>query len=990
MLDPTNNSVVTWSTVSHDRVSTAISTTYGDTLETLSISALNHLNRSFTDGAGRTVETQDAENNVAYAIYDNNGNPIRTRDANAVGRDCDFDPRGRLTSCTDTQGDTTTTTYNDNNQVLSRTDGKGVANKADNVFDARGRPIESTSRLTALDKNFRGYDPNSNLLTQTDAQGGVTAYEYNPRNLRTATLMPGHNPSSVVGDSDYDAELTFDAMRRPLLKTDQLGDTCVYTYDLASRLLTRDYRTAANSTLGGDGLPSGGIADTDTFTHDDASRPLTAVKGRYSNTVTFAYDEIGRPTSEALTIGSGGGVTYTVGYTNYDDDSRLTTLTYPDGSTVTTSFTARNQAEDIDYKPSGGVTTTIATMSYDAGMRHTTAALGNGLTPTYAYREDTLLDTRDNMLESITVAGKAGLTFDYTYDANKNMTAEDTGGVMDDYGIDLVQDAKDRMTSWTRDTTNTALDSQSWTLSFESDWDDTTLTDGGTGTTQTRTHNAPHELLTIDPDGAGGLPAFSQTYDAKGNLTADGDGLTHTFDFDNMLSQAVVSSASPRGVEGTHSYTYDALGRRVSKTVNPTAGSAVTTVFVCAGQQVIAEYTPGSGAANPERKYIFCATGYIDEPVALIDATGPSEDTYYYHRNRQFSIIGLTDDTGTVIERYAYTAYGQTTVLDAGAALDADGISDVLNPYTYTGRRLDDETGLHYFRARYHDAVLGRFLERDPLGYPDGLNSYAAYHVMWGGVDPSGLSGGPARDPGGHHEKLRERREERRRAREESQSGWATCCDSNGNEVSYNRETHCCEDGALVEKVTVYIVNRGGGPPGHMPEMFLGITGGHTDLIIPGCGIVDYFTTASFEPDPLALLFRRDPGVVFNTPEEFRTYRPWYQDGSRRDWICEIKVCPSQAEKMCDEVAKLDQDPGKFNGAFNNCSTNACDILGAGGVGSGRIPGFDTPQDLQVNSGSQNCYYGRTIYDPVGGQYKVFRDRDQSHHYTVPGDGSSF
>lgn len=739
MLDPTNNSVVTWSTVSHDRVSDAIATTFGDTLETLSISALDHLNRSFTDGAGRTIESEDAEGEVAYAVYDNNGNAIRTRNANAVGQDCDFDARNRDISCTDTQGDTVTRTYNDNNQVLTVTDAKGVANKADTVYDARGRAIETTSRLAIADTNEATYDPNSNLLTQTDAEGGTTTYEYDPRNLRMAKLMPGHNTSSVVGDSDYDrAEMTYDAMRRLLLKTDQQGDTCVYTYDLASRLLTRDYRTAANSTPLTDGLPTGTIADTDTFTYDDASRPLTAIKGRYSNTVAFAYDNIGRPVSEALTTN---GVTYTTGYTNYDDDSRLTVLTYPDGSTVTTSFTDRNQAEDIDYTPSGGSSTTIATMSYDAGMRHTSSALGNGLTPTYAYR-GTTTTAGDNMLDSITVTGKAGLTLDYTYDANKNMTAEDTGGVMEDYGVDLVQDAKDRMTSWTRDTTNTALDSQSWNLSFESDWDDSTLTDGGTGTTQTRTHNAPHELLTIDPDGAGGLPAFNQTHDAKGNLTADGDGLAHTFDFDNMLKQVVVAGASPRGIEGTHTYTYDALGRRVSKSVDTDSDNIpdVTTVFVCARQQVIAEYIGGTTSTDTECKYIFCSTGYIDEPIAMIDASGSGEETYYYHRNRLFSIIGLTDDTGVVIERYAYTAYGEVTVLDANAAADADNISDVLNSYTYTGRRLDNESGLLYFRARYHDPVLGRFLERDPLGYPDGLNTYAAYHVMYGGTDPMGLN----------------------------------------------------------------------------------------------------------------------------------------------------------------------------------------------------------------------------------------------------------
>lgn len=40
---------------------------------------------------------------------------------------------------------------------------------------------------------------------------------------------------------------------------------------------------------------------------------------------------------------------------------------------------------------------------------------------------------------------------------------------------------------------------------------------------------------------------------------------------------------------------------------------------------------------------------------------------------------------------------------------------------------------------RLYDLLTGRFMQRDPLGYPDGLNAYAAYHVMWGGVDPMGM-----------------------------------------------------------------------------------------------------------------------------------------------------------------------------------------------------------------------------------------------------------
>ena len=62
----------------------------------------------------------------------------------------------------------------------------------------------------------------------------------------------------------------------------------------------------------------------------------------------------------------------------------------------------------------------------------------------------------------------------------------------------------------------------------------------------------------------------------------------------------------------------------------------------------------------------------------------------------------------------------------------------ITNPYTFTGRRLDDETGLFYYRNRYYHAQLGRFVTRDPIGYEGGgWNLYAAYFVP-NRVDPHG------------------------------------------------------------------------------------------------------------------------------------------------------------------------------------------------------------------------------------------------------------
>jgi RHS repeat-associated protein len=89
-----------------------------------------------------------------------------------------------------------------------------------------------------------------------------------------------------------------------------------------------------------------------------------------------------------------------------------------------------------------------------------------------------------------------------------------------------------------------------------------------------------------------------------------------------------------------------------------------------------------------------------------------------------------------VIERYAYTPYGEMVVLDAAGAPKA--LQQPLQPYGYTGRRYDSETGLWYFRNRYFDSGLGRFISRDPKGYVDGFSEYRAYFSPLG-LDPFGL-----------------------------------------------------------------------------------------------------------------------------------------------------------------------------------------------------------------------------------------------------------
>ena len=66
------------------------------------------------------------------------------------------------------------------------------------------------------------------------------------------------------------------------------------------------------------------------------------------------------------------------------------------------------------------------------------------------------------------------------------------------------------------------------------------------------------------------------------------------------------------------------------------------------------------------------------------------------------------------------------------------------NPYTFTGRRLDDESGIYYYRNRYYHAQLGRFVSRDPVGFQDGMNLYQytrSNSIRF--TDPSGKKSNP-------------------------------------------------------------------------------------------------------------------------------------------------------------------------------------------------------------------------------------------------------
>ena len=214
---------------------------------------------------------------------------------------------------------------------------------------------------------------------------------------------------------------------------------------------------------------------------------------------------------------------------------------------------------------------------------------------------------------------------------------------------------------------------------------------------------------------------FIYEYDANGNLSRKSSLSTslatvYTYDAENRLTKVEEFAAGASTPAATSTYRYDGLGRRIEKVAN-----GQTKRYVYDGEDILLEY---DGANVLQVRYTH-GPG-IDEPLAVTKAGS----TFFYHQDGLGSVTDLTDSAGATAKSYAYDAYGN--ILESPGTLE--------QPYTYTGREFDAETGLYYYRARYYDTNIGRFLQEDPIGIAGSLNVYLyALANPLSFVDPDGL-----------------------------------------------------------------------------------------------------------------------------------------------------------------------------------------------------------------------------------------------------------
>ena len=289
---------------------------------------------------------------------------------------------------------------------------------------------------------------------------------------------------------------------------------------------------------------------------------------------------------------------------------------------------------------------------------------------------------------------------------------------------------------------------QDWTLDQLGNWSTFKQRDTDTGSTwdldQDRAHNDVNELTSFTT--TTGTDWADPAYDAAGNailIPQFIDKVEHfelIYDAWNRLVK-VMNHDNDKEVQRNE---YDGFNRRIvrkeyGRLVSGTGSHETRHFYYNRDWQVLVEAVEDTSSEVATAMYSY-HPHYVDAvAVRIRDA-----DAHFYLHDANYNVTAMADDTGTVVERYSYTPYGETTFMSEAFVPHTNPESGIDNEYLYTGRRLDPETGMQINRQRFLTS-LGRWLTRDPIGYE--ARSWNLYEYVAGRptyyVDSTGLDVDP-------------------------------------------------------------------------------------------------------------------------------------------------------------------------------------------------------------------------------------------------------
>ena len=556
----------------------------------------------------------------------------------------------QVASVTDPLGRTATITYDATGSATAVTDPLG--HQATFSHDATGLPLTAADPLG--NTTLFSYDA-GDLATITDPLGRQTLRFVDAAGRLISMTDPLGRVSRYVRDAlnqvtrmtdplGNAVSLAYDANGNLLTRTDPRNNTTTYTVDVMDRLLTR----------------TDPLGRRESYQYD-ATGNLTQTTDRKGQVTRAAYDSLNR--LSLVTFADGSTTTYT-----YDLAGRLTQITDSQSGTISLAYDA------LDRLVAETTLQGTVTYTYDAAGRRTSMTAPGQASVVYSYDDANRLTT--------IIQGPLGVDFSYD-DAGRRTSMSLPNGVVATYQYD----AASELTA----ITYTAGASVVGTLTYGYDAVGNRVNVGGTLASM----SLPQPLNAATYDAANQLTSWDAalpSYDANGNETSDG---TRSYQWNARDQLVAIGGPVPAAFQ------YDALGRRINKTV-----AGTRTDFVYDGVSAVQEL---SGTAAPTN--LLLGT-WVDEVLARSQGT----DTKVPLTDALGSTVALAGAGGTIQTQYAYEAFGKTTTM--GAASN--------NSTQFTGRE-NDGTGLYYYRARYYDPGSQRFLSEDPFILDGGRTSRYGY-----------------------------------------------------------------------------------------------------------------------------------------------------------------------------------------------------------------------------------------------------------------------
>jgi RHS repeat-associated protein len=708
-------------TVDGPRVDVADTTTYeydnyGNRV--LTRNALGHETRiTGFDGASRPVSLVDPNGLTTQLSYDPRGRlTTRTVSDGSTSRTTtySYDPVGNLTQVVSPDGSVLKYAYDTANRLVGLEDGEG--NRIDYTLDAVGNRLESRFSDNTGSLHYRHrqvFNQLGRLIRSIDARDQATVYAYDANGNLSRTTDARLNPTRQLHD----------ALDRLYQTTDALDGITRYTYAAQDNLtsvtdptgLTTSYEYDILGNLTSQTSPDTG---TPTYTYDEAGNRLTRSDAR-GITVSYSYDALNRLTAVHYPDSS---LDVTYGYDQGANGiGRLTSMSDAQGSTVY-SYNAFGEMMRKTRTANDGIVT-LFSYSYSNNGRLSAMTYPSGRTLHYAYDTHGRLDSLtleypagafQSLVQNIerlpfgpleTLDYGNGLNLSRSYDLDYRLTAQTVPGILQSsYQYDQVKNiiqwqnlldtGRDQLFSYDR--LNRLASATGAYGGFDYHYDAvgnrTSLSEGSLTETYSYAPDS-HRLQQIL-----GATTDNRGYDDAGNTI---QSLIGSYSYDD--SNRMVGFTSTTGMEAE--YAYNGQGERIRKTLDGT----ITRFRYGDNAKLLGEYD-ASGAAI--REYV-----YLDsQPLALLtrDPQTQAEAVYFLHTDHLGAVVKSTDASQTLVWHVERRPFGERSV--------SVGLIDV--PLGFPGQYYDVETGNYYNYIRDYDSSTGRYLQSDPIGLWGGLNTY--------------------------------------------------------------------------------------------------------------------------------------------------------------------------------------------------------------------------------------------------------------------------